>query len=210
MRFEQLVLQMPGAPFELPFHDRLTVISGLDQAERTALVDGVIGALGGAGDEPSELHYIDATGRRAVLRVARGSMTATYDDGEPAICPVGSMVESVERLRALMILDPSDLADTAAPVDDDPPELADAKQRLEELSLCARRGRGTPVPDHRPQERDRRDQVGDPHDRRRHGEVGVLAGARTPRGREGRGRGVRRRRAVDRSGRTARPARPAS
>src|SRR5688572_11665718 len=61
VRFEELVLRIPGDEFRVRFHDQLTVLCGIGMLERQALADSVIGALTGAADS-TVLTYTDNTG----------------------------------------------------------------------------------------------------------------------------------------------------
>ena len=71
MRFEELILKIPGDEFRVRFHHRLTVIHGVGSLERSALADSMIGALAGA-DSPTELTYVDNQGRRIRATGAEG------------------------------------------------------------------------------------------------------------------------------------------
>ncbi|MBI2710406.1 MAG: hypothetical protein HYX34_12040 [Actinobacteria bacterium] len=73
MRFERLVVEVPGGTLALPLHPQLTVVCGLERAVREALVGELIGSLG-----PSRpgvhVEVLEASGRRlAVFRPAGGS-----------------------------------------------------------------------------------------------------------------------------------------
>ena len=63
MRFDELVLKIPGDELRVKFHPRMTVLSGLGAPEREALAESIVGALAG-GRESTAMRYVDGTGRR--------------------------------------------------------------------------------------------------------------------------------------------------
>ena len=90
MRFDELVLRIPGDELRVRFHPRMTVLSGLGAPERQALAESILGALTGGGDAVA-LRYLDGTGRTVnALTGPGGSVQARHDDdGSPA--PAGRM-----------------------------------------------------------------------------------------------------------------------
>lgn len=136
MRFDELVLKIPGDELRVRFHPRMTILSGLGAPERQALAETILGALTGSGDSTA-LRYIDGTGRTvSLLSGAGGSMQARHDDdGSPAAAPVGALTSSPEALRALMLVQAADLGVVARPPRaDEPRELGEARASLEEIT----------------------------------------------------------------------------
>jgi hypothetical protein len=135
MRFEELVLRIPGDEFRVRFHDEFTVMSGVGAVERQALADGLVGAVAGTNDD-SELLYIDRTGRPVEIVASNGTAVSRYvDDGSPVLPLLGTVAPSVEGLRALLVLSATDLGLSAGRrrLDDDS-ELAEARALLSSLS----------------------------------------------------------------------------
>jgi len=62
VRFDELVLKIPGDELRVKFHPRMTVLSGLGAPEREALAASIVDALAG-GPETTAMRYIDGTGR---------------------------------------------------------------------------------------------------------------------------------------------------
>lgn len=136
MRFDELILTVPGDELRIKFHPRMTVLSGLGAADRLALAESILGALTGGG-ESTALRYVDGTGRIVnLLSEAGGAVVARHDDdGSPASLPVGDLTSSPEALRALMLVQAADLGVVARkPRADEPRELRDARASLEELT----------------------------------------------------------------------------
>lgn len=139
MRYDEFALRVPGDDdgFRIRFHKQLTVLAGVGSLERQALLDAVIGALTGSGDAAT-LTCFDYTGRQMQLATGGGHVTARYlDDGTSAPVPVGWFAPDAESLRDLMVLGADDLAPvtTTEARDDDPPELAEARTNLRELTV---------------------------------------------------------------------------
>lgn len=134
MRFDELILQETDEELRMRFHPELTVLSGLGPAERRALIDSLLGSLTG-GSEASELRYLDGTGEPVIVRSHDGRVTAQRPDGSPAPAPLGSLAPDHVALRALMLLGADDLGVPGRPNrDDEPPELREARDMLEELT----------------------------------------------------------------------------
>lgn len=135
MRFDELVLKIPGDDLRLKFHPRMSVLSGLDAPERQALAESILGSLTGGG-APTALRYVDGTGRTvSLLSDAGGTVQARHDDGSPAAPPLGALTSSPEALRALMLVQAADLgavAPRARP--DEPREVREARASLEEIT----------------------------------------------------------------------------
>jgi hypothetical protein len=137
VRFDEFVLGVPGEDegFRIRFHEQLTVLAGIGALERQALLDAVVGALTGSGDGTT-ITGVDSTGRPMQLVSGGGRVTGRYlDDGSTAPSPVGWFATDGESLRNLVVLTADDLGPTtsAAPRDDDPPELAEARTMLRDL-----------------------------------------------------------------------------
>jgi uncharacterized protein YhaN len=132
LRLEQLTLQIAGEELSLPFHERLTVVSGIGAAERLELVDMVVGALAGGLATPAEVHYVDATGLRVrAVSDGNGSVRHLAEDGSPVADVFRSLQLDTEGLRRLSHFGAADLGllsiDIGAP---EPPELVEARQAL--------------------------------------------------------------------------------
>ena len=84
VRFDELVLKIPGDELRVKFHPRMTVLSGLGAPEREALATSIVGALAG-GPESTAMRYVDGTGRLVnVLAGPDGPVRARHeDDGSP-------------------------------------------------------------------------------------------------------------------------------
>jgi len=134
VRFEELIVQVPDEELRLRFHPQLTVLSGLGPAERAAMADTIIGSLAG-GPEDTALRYLDATGEAVIVLGREGRIAARRDDGAPVAEPVGTLATSSQGLRELMLLTPDGLGpELARRREDEPPELAEARDTLEELT----------------------------------------------------------------------------
>lgn len=136
MRFDELVLKIPGDELRVRFHPRMTVLSGLGAPERQALAESILSSLTGGGVSTA-LHYVDGTGRTvSLLSGAGGTVQARHDDdGSPAAPPLGALTSSPEALRALMLVQAADLGVVARPArTDEPRELREARASLEEIT----------------------------------------------------------------------------
>jgi hypothetical protein len=71
MRMQELIVMQPDGVVRLNFHNRLTVLGGLDQMERESVVELFHRAMHGAVDH-AELRYLDASGRRLLVRRSGG------------------------------------------------------------------------------------------------------------------------------------------
>ncbi len=135
MRLNELVLRIPGDELRIRFHEHLTVLAGLGMVERQALTDRVLAAVAGTADGTS-LTAVDADGREIEIVSESGLAAARYtDDGSLAPLVLGTVVQTVEELRALMLVTAADLGLRAARsrVNDDP-ELIEARATLVELT----------------------------------------------------------------------------
>jgi hypothetical protein len=135
VRFDELVLKIPGDELRVKFHPRMTVLSGLGAPERRALSESILGALAGGGGEATALRYVDSTGRLVnVLSGPGGSVQARHDDdGTPA--PAAVLAATPERLRSLMIVEAADLGAVSRTTrDDEPRDLREARASLEEIT----------------------------------------------------------------------------
>ena len=127
MRFEELVLRIPGDEVRVRFHDRFTMIAGIGTIERGALADSIIAALAG-GEGATELTYLDGTGSRITAVCEGERVLHHHTDGTPAPSIVGSVAPDEAALRRLMIVGADDLG--LAPVfegGDEPEELREAR-----------------------------------------------------------------------------------
>ncbi|MCU1353296.1 MAG: hypothetical protein JWM05_2505, partial [Acidimicrobiales bacterium] len=105
MRFEQLVVYLPGDEFRLRFSPKVTVVGGVDEAARADLLHSVIRATAGLTPNASVI-FTDHTGRRIFAE----STGATYaDTSEPAPTPAQLIGGDPEVLLQLMALRAADL-----------------------------------------------------------------------------------------------------
>ena len=72
MRFEELSLRVPGDELRMRFHQRITVLSGLEGPERRGLVETLLGAMttGPARDNRTEITRGLSGGERVVIAPA--------------------------------------------------------------------------------------------------------------------------------------------
>jgi hypothetical protein len=131
VRFDELQLQVDGEAVRIPFHAHVTVLAGLGEGERRELADHVMTALAGGATRAS-LRCTDGTGEELIISGGPDGVTATRSDGSVAPPPVGAIARSADALRALLVVG----APPARPRrrEDEPAELRDARDRLEELT----------------------------------------------------------------------------
>jgi hypothetical protein len=135
VKFDELVLRIPGDELRVKFHPRMTVLSGLGAPEREALASSILGSLVG-GPESTAMRYVDSTGRVVnLLSGPDGPVHARHeDDGSAALPPVRESTSPTD-LRSLMLVRAADLGVVSrTPRADEPPELRDARLSLEEIT----------------------------------------------------------------------------
>jgi hypothetical protein len=135
VKFDELVLKIPGDELRVKFHPRLTVLSGLGAPERDALAQSIVGALTG-GAESTAMRYVDGTGRlvHALAEPGQPVRARHEDDGSPAANPVPRGSTAAD-LRSLMLVRAADLGVVSRTVAaDEPPELRDARASLAEIT----------------------------------------------------------------------------
>jgi hypothetical protein len=71
MRMQELIVMQADGVVRLNFHGRLSILGGLDAAERENVVEVLHRAMHGAVDH-AELRYFDAAGRRLLVRRSGG------------------------------------------------------------------------------------------------------------------------------------------
>ncbi|MEJ7584091.1 MAG: hypothetical protein WKF43_08375 [Acidimicrobiales bacterium] len=104
MRFVELVLTLPDDQIRVGFHEQLTVLGGLPEAERSMLLTSVLGA--GTGSAPqTKLRAVDAQGR-VFTWSAKG---AWYEDGTPARPLVPDLLPDTAAVRAALVVSSTDL-----------------------------------------------------------------------------------------------------
>ena len=134
MYLEQLSLRIPGDEFRLRFHRRLTVLAGIGELERRALIDSVFSSLTG-GAESTVLTVGDLTGRAIEVTTDGGRLlTSVYEDGTPAPAPLDLVGRDAKGLRSLMLLSAADLGLHGSGRTGEPAELADARATLAALT----------------------------------------------------------------------------
>lgn len=147
MRFDELILTADDGELRLRFHEQLTVLCGLGADERESFANSLLTALTG-GPEPTALRYIDGEGRPVALLGDAGQVTARLEDGSPVPPPLGTLAPDATGLRSLMLLHADDLGVLdRRNRDDEPEELREARDTLEELTaeLTAARGQADAV-----------------------------------------------------------------
>jgi hypothetical protein len=139
VRFDELILQEADDELRVRFHPQLTMLSGLGQAERRSLADGLLASLTGEAVptvDATTLTYTDGTGRSVTLHGRAGSIESTAEDGSTVAPPIGTLVPDARALRRLVLVAADDLGGLVRRSrDDEPPELREARDMLEELTL---------------------------------------------------------------------------
>jgi hypothetical protein len=133
VRFDQLTLRIPGDEFRVPFHERLTVLSGIGILERKAMIDSVAGALMG-GPQATELVFRDHLGYTVIATCDGGEVVYRHDDGSPARSIADRLGLDAAGLRSVMVITAADLGLLRGSSAQDPPELAEARATLAKLS----------------------------------------------------------------------------
>ena len=136
MRLQQLTLRMDGDELAMGFHDRLTVISGVAAHERAEVAQMLLGALAGGLRQPTELKYVDATGLPLkAINDGDGVVRHVNEDGTPAPNLLNVLSIDADALRKLCVLAGDDLGLLTTDIGEpEPPELAEARQTLAEVS----------------------------------------------------------------------------
>ncbi len=135
VKFDELVLKIPGDELRVKFHPRMTVLSGLGAPERDALAQSIVGALVG-GTESTAIRYLDGTGRLVHALAEPGAPVRARheDDGSAAPNPVPRGLTAGD-VRSLMLVKASDLGVVSrTPSPDEPPELREARESLAEIT----------------------------------------------------------------------------
>ena len=138
MRVDELTVASSGQVLRIGFHDRMTVLSGFDAAEREGLTEtlqrAAVGAVPGA-----ELTYFDVLGRRVMITHEQGGPHVRVDDSSASS---GALPPpDVSQLRRPATISPSDIG-LGPRVDprDETPELTEARSLLatleEELTIA--------------------------------------------------------------------------
>lgn len=145
MRLEQLTLRIPGDDVVMRFHDRLTVVSGMGNAERREMADLLVGALTGGLPHATELRYLDATGEIVLVRAdGRGGVEHIHPDGSTAADLARAVGLDAAGLRKLVHLRADDVGILGADISRlEPPELRDARQALSLLDAELHEALGT-------------------------------------------------------------------
>jgi hypothetical protein len=131
VRFDELILEVDGEAVRIPFHASVTVLAGLGSRERHELADHVMTALAG-GATRAALRCTDGSGEELLVSGGPDGVVARRADGSAAPPPVGAIARSADALRALLVVG-------APPArvrrrEDEPLELRQARDRLEELT----------------------------------------------------------------------------
>ena len=134
MRLQQLALRVDDEPTRLRFHERLTVITGINASDRQGLVEVILGTLAGEATLSSELAYVEHTGQRVTVdQTSEGTFHVFHDDGTPTIPPDVLLGLSVRELFDVMYVDARQLGILQqGPAE--PRELTDARTALAALN----------------------------------------------------------------------------
>lgn len=140
MRLEQLTLHLPGDDVIMRFHERLTIVAGIGEAERQEMTDLLIGALAGRSPHPYTLLYIDSCGRQVQLSNRSGEPSSTYViDGAPAPDLINTLGLDRESIDALIKVTAPDVG--ILPTDISVPatgELAEVRRTLSRIEADLR------------------------------------------------------------------------
>jgi hypothetical protein len=135
VRFDELILHIPGDEIDIAFHPHLTVLGGLGRADRQKVADGLVGALTG-GQQESTLTFVDGTGRRVRAVCSAGTIFArdAYDSTavETPLERLGRTADWLQRV----VMPAADPHAPAPPLADEPQssELAEVRAALEQLA----------------------------------------------------------------------------
>jgi hypothetical protein len=126
MRMQELLVMQPDGLVRLNFHNRLTVLGGLDQMERESVVELLHRAMHGAVDH-AELRYLDASGRRLLVRRSGGRRRVTILDD----AGVGdATIPGPEDLPRITYVNPRDLGMIPALSSEMAPSVPQLVERL--------------------------------------------------------------------------------
>jgi hypothetical protein len=136
LRFEELSLRIPGDELRMRFHQRVTVLSGLEAPERRGLVESLLGSLTVGPARDTVLTYRDGHGQRVTIsRAEDGTVTHTYDDGSVAPDLAGVLGLDAADLAAFIHVTESGVGFVAPNISlAEPPELGEARAALAQLS----------------------------------------------------------------------------
>jgi hypothetical protein len=133
VRLQQLALRVHDEPTWLRFHERLTVITGIETSDRQGLVEVILGTLAGETTVSHELAYVQRSGQRVTVdQRPEGTFHVFHDDGTPADPPVAVLGLSVRELFDLMYVDARQLG-ILQQGPTEPKELAEARAALAAL-----------------------------------------------------------------------------
>jgi hypothetical protein len=113
------------------FHSRLTVVGGVEVAQRAELIDLIVGGVSGRHPDVRSARWIDSTGIPVLLTSGPSGPLWSGEDGAltDSLLAVFGLDEAT--IRRLMILSADDLGVVrASPPDEEGPELADARAAL--------------------------------------------------------------------------------
>lgn len=133
MRFRQLALRVDDAENQIRFHDRLTVVAGLREADRRELIEVLLGTLAGEPTRPGDLTWSDASGRETTTtQDSSGLFGSHHRDGQAATAPLDLLAATVQELFELAYVGPNHLGLGRATMSE-PQELAEARATLAAL-----------------------------------------------------------------------------
>jgi len=131
LRIELLAVGPAQDEAVIHFHPRLTVVGGVEAAQRAELIDLIVGAVSGRSADVRSARWIDSAGMPVLL--TNGPSGPLWSGADGALTDSLLAVFGLDELtvRRLMILSADDLGVVrATPPDEEGPELADARAAL--------------------------------------------------------------------------------
>lgn len=130
MRLETLLLSGAGGDYRLHFHERLTVLAGLNRDARQYLIEELVGTLAGLATDARELAFVDRSGKRTMVRRGADNTTATqHPDGSRAPHPAELLGLDAFGLFGATYVRGSDIGVSSRPPSEHP-QLREARAAL--------------------------------------------------------------------------------
>lgn len=134
MRYRQLGLHIDDAEHQIRFHDRLTVVAGVNELDRQELVEVLLGTLAGEPTRPGHLVWSDATGSVVVTtQDSSGVMSSQTEGGGDAMSPAELLQATVRELFDISYVSRHHLGFNRDRMGE-PEELAEARAALAALT----------------------------------------------------------------------------
>jgi hypothetical protein len=122
LRIELLAVGPAQDEAVIHFHPRLTVVGGMEVAQRAELINLIVGGVSGRNPDVRSARWIDSTGMPALMSTGPSGSLWTDDDGAltESLLEVFGLDEAT--IRRLMILSADDLGVVrATPPDEEGP-----------------------------------------------------------------------------------------